>query len=85
MSMLERTTIDPDICHGAPTVRGQRHTVEMIVGLLASGMTTDEIVNDYSDLGHDDVRASSEYAAKANRIAHSDAAIEALLDGGLEY
>jgi len=59
--------MNPDICHGAPTVRGLRYSVEMIVGLLASGMTTDDVLNDYTDLEHDDVLAVLEYAALASR------------------
>ena len=85
MRLLDRITVDPDICHGAPTVRGTRHTVEMIVELLNADMTADDIVSDYSDLAHDDVLAASEYAVRANKRAHCDTAIQALLDGGLEY
>lgn len=67
MTLLDRITTNPDICHGAPTVRGLRYSVEMIVGLLASGMTTDDVLKDYSDLEHDDVLAALEYAALATR------------------
>ena len=66
-------------------MRGTRHTVEMIVELLSADMTADEIVSDYSDLGRDDVLAASEYAVRAKRRTHCDMAIQALLDGGLEY
>jgi len=38
-SLLQRITIDPDICHGKPTIRGLRYPVENILELLASGMT----------------------------------------------
>ncbi len=85
MSLLDRITVDPDICHGAPTVRGTRHTVEMIVELLNADMTADEIASDYGDLAHDDVFAASEYAVRAQRRAHADLAIQTLLDAGLEY
>ena len=47
-SLLNRITIDPDICHGKPTVRGLRSPVENLLELLASGMTIDELLNDYS-------------------------------------
>jgi uncharacterized protein (DUF433 family) len=58
----ERITIDPAICHGKPTVRGLRYPVEMILELLSSGMTHDEILADYPDLEAEDVLAVLEYA-----------------------
>lgn len=71
VSLLDRITVDPQICHGAPTVRGLRYPVEMIVGLLASGMTTDEVLADYPDLVADDVFAALEYAALVTRTRSS--------------
>jgi uncharacterized protein (DUF433 family) len=71
VSLLVRITVDPQVCHGAPTVRGLRYPVEMIVGLLASGMTTDEVLADYPDLVADDVLASLEYAALVTRTRSS--------------
>lgn len=63
MSRLERITSDPNICHGQPTVRGLRYPVEMLLNLLAPGMTTEEILADYPDLEADDVFAALEYGA----------------------
>jgi len=63
MSRLERITSHPNICHGQPTVRGLRYPVEMLLNLLASGMTTEEILADYPDLEADDVFAALEYGA----------------------
>ncbi|XZE20417.1 DUF433 domain-containing protein [Pirellulaceae bacterium SH449] len=63
-NLLTRITIDPIICHGKPCVRGLRYPVEMILELLSSGMTTDEILADYSDLERDDLRAVLAYAAR---------------------
>lgn len=71
MSLLDRITVDAQVCHGAPTVRGLRYPVEMIVGLLASGMTIDEVLADYTDLETDDVLASLEYAALVTRTRSS--------------
>jgi uncharacterized protein (DUF433 family) len=65
MSHLDRITSDPEICHGKPTVRGLRYPVETLLELLASGMTTEEILKDYSDLERDDVLAALEFAALA--------------------
>ena len=71
VSLLDRITVDPQVCHGAPTVRGLRYPVEMIVGMLASGMTIDEVLADSADLEADDVLASLEYAALVTRTRSS--------------
>ena len=57
MTLAERITIDPDICHGKPTIRGLRYPVETILELLSSGMTVDEVLSDYEDLERDDILA----------------------------
>lgn len=67
MSRLDRITTNPEVCHGAPTVRGLRYPVEMLLELLASGMTIDEIVEDYPDLERDDLPAALEFGALAAR------------------
>jgi uncharacterized protein (DUF433 family) len=46
--------MDPEICHGKPTVRGLRSTVESILELLSSGMAVEEILDDYEDLERED-------------------------------
>jgi uncharacterized protein (DUF433 family) len=56
--LLSRSTIDPAICHGSPSVRGLRYPVEMLLELLSSGMTFDEILADYEDLERDDLAPS---------------------------
>ena len=68
MNRLERITIDPAICHAKPCIRGLRYPVEVILDLLASGMTNDDILADYPDLERDDILAVLEYAAAATRI-----------------
>ncbi len=65
MSRLDRITSDPAICHGQPTVRGLRYTVEGLLELLSSGMTVEEILEDYPDLGRDDLLAALEFGALA--------------------
>ncbi len=67
MSYLDRITSDPAVCHGKPTVRGLRYPVEMLLQLLASGMTMDEILADHPDLERADLLASLEYAAEELR------------------
>ncbi|HEY2220854.1 DUF433 domain-containing protein [Actinomycetospora sp.] len=63
MSRLGRITTDPEVCHGQPTVRGLRYPVAMLLELLASGMTVDEVLADYPDLERDDLFAALEYGA----------------------
>ena len=67
--MLEtnRITLDPQICHGKPCIRGLRYPVENVLEWLAGGMSIDEIVADYEDLEREDILAALAYAA---RIAH---------------
>ena len=60
--------MDPEICHGKPTIRGLRYPVEHILELKASGMTIDELLNDYPDLEKEDFLACIEYAAKLSRV-----------------
>lgn len=66
-SLIDRITIDPQICHGKPCVRGLRYPVEMLLELLSSGMTHDEILADYDDLERDDLLAVLAYAARLAR------------------
>ena len=68
MSHLSRITMDPQICHGRPCVRGLRYPVEMILELLGSGMSETEILADYEDLEHEDFLAAYEWAARLARI-----------------
>ena len=67
MSRLDRITTDSAVCHGSPCIRGMRYPVEMIVDLLASGMTYDEVIVDYPDLVLDDILAALELAARVTR------------------
>lgn len=74
MRRLERITIDPEICHGRPTIRGLRYTVDMVLELLSSGMSPEEILDDYEDLEKDDILAVLAYAAQVTRVKRIDPA-----------
>ncbi len=63
----DRITIDPDICHGKPTIRGLRYPVSMILELLGAGMIFEEILADYEDLEREDLLAALHYAAQVVR------------------
>jgi len=68
MKLSERITMDPEICHGKPVVRGLRYPVETILELLSSGMTTEEILADYKDLEREDILAVLNFAARLSQI-----------------
>jgi uncharacterized protein (DUF433 family) len=65
--LLSRITIDPNVCFGKPCIRGHRLWVSLILDLLASGMTTQEILQDYPDLAAADVLACIAYGAEMAR------------------
>ncbi|MCF0039569.1 DUF433 domain-containing protein [Dyadobacter fanqingshengii] len=62
MQYLERITIDPAICHGKPCVRGMRWPVEVVIDMLGSGMSINEILADHSELEREDIFACLNYA-----------------------
>ena len=65
---LGRITIDPEICHGAPCIRGLRYPVQLILELLSAGMTSDEILEDYDDLEPEDILAALAFAARLSQV-----------------
>jgi uncharacterized protein (DUF433 family) len=68
MNLSERITMDPEICHGKPTIRGLRYTVETILELLSSGMTIEEILADYENLEREDILAALDFARRLSQI-----------------
>ena len=66
--LLRRITIDPDVCHGRPCIRGLRYPVQMILTLLSAGMSREDILSDYDDLERDDMRAALAFAARLSRV-----------------
>ena len=61
MTSTNRITIDPNICHGKPCIRGLRYPVTNVLEWLSSGMTIDEMLEDYADLEREDILAVLEY------------------------
>lgn len=60
---LTRITFDPLVMGGKPCIRGMRVTVGMVVGLVASGYSTADILKAYPYLEADDVKEALQYAA----------------------
>ena len=63
MKNLTRITMDPAVMGGKPCIRGMRVTVGTIVGLIASGLSIDEVLKMYPYLEQDDVYEALAYAA----------------------
>ncbi len=75
MNLADRITIDPDICHGKPTIRGLRYPIEMILELLSSGMTLEEILADYEDLEREDILAALAFATRLSQVKRIEPAL----------
>lgn len=67
-ALLERIVIDPEICHGKPVLRGLRYPVETILELMSSGMSFEEILEDYPDLEREDLLAALVFATQLSRV-----------------
>jgi uncharacterized protein (DUF433 family) len=65
--LLQRISIDPDVCGGKPCIRGHRIWVSLIVDFLASGMEMSDVLREYPQLNEDDVRACLAYASEMTR------------------
>ncbi|UIE40137.1 DUF433 domain-containing protein [Leptodesmis sichuanensis] len=66
--LLQRISINPEICHGKPCIRGLRYPVEFLLELLSSGMTYEEILTDYDDLEEADILAVLLFAARLSQV-----------------
>jgi uncharacterized protein (DUF433 family) len=62
-----RITVRPDQMDGVPCIRGLRIPVATVVGMVADGMSHQEILDAYPDLEAEDIREALQYAAEAVR------------------
>lgn len=67
-SLINIITINPEICHDKPTIRNMRYPVELILDLLSSGMTIQEILEDYPSLEEDDIKACLAFASRLTKV-----------------
>jgi uncharacterized protein (DUF433 family) len=67
-SLLSRITIDPEICHGKPTVRGLRYPVDALLEYLAAGDSIEDVLAEFPDLERDDLLACLEFAARTLQV-----------------
>jgi uncharacterized protein (DUF433 family) len=68
--MEERISLNPDVMMGKPVIKGTRIPVELIVRMLAQGISESEILHEYPRLQPLDIRAALCYAAEV--LAHED-------------
>jgi uncharacterized protein (DUF433 family) len=73
--LLSRITVNPEICHGKPIIRGLRYPVENVLELLASGMSHAEILADYEDLEEEDLQACLVFAMRLTKVKHISALV----------
>jgi len=62
-SILDRITINPQVCLGQPTIRGMRITVSVVLKMLAGGKSLPEVLEAYPELEAEDVQQAIQYAA----------------------
>lgn len=71
-NLLDRITIEPQICHGKPVIRGLRYPVETMLELMSAGMTINEILADYEDLEREDLLAVLAFATRLSQVKRMD-------------
>ena len=67
-SRLSRITIDPEVCHGKPVIRGLRYPVESILEYLAGGDSLEDVQAEFPDLEREDVLACLEFAQRSLQL-----------------
>ena len=62
--LLSRITVDPEICHGKPCVRGMWYPVESLLEYLAGGDTVEDLLTEFPDLVREDILACHEFSRR---------------------
>ena len=65
--LLDRISIDPEVCGGKPCIRGMRLWVALILDFLADGVTEAALLYAYPQLSHEDILASLAFSAEMSR------------------
>jgi uncharacterized protein (DUF433 family) len=74
--LLDRISIDPTICFGMPCIRGHRIWVSLILDLLASGWTFQDVLENYPGISEADIRACIAYGAEMSRERYVEIPLE---------
>ena len=72
--LLQRISVDPNICFGKPCIRGTRIWVSLILDFLANGATFEEILANYPQLKREDILAAIAYGAEMSRERYVETA-----------
>jgi uncharacterized protein (DUF433 family) len=64
-TLISRITIDPEICHGKPVIRGMRISVQSVLEYLAAGDSAEDLLTEFPDLEREDILACLEFAARS--------------------
>ncbi|MBN1936083.1 MAG: DUF433 domain-containing protein [Anaerolineae bacterium] len=75
--LLKRISVDPNVCFGKPCIRGTRIWVALILDFLATGMTIEEIIQEYPQLTPQDIYAALAYGAEMSRVRFVEIQAEA--------
>jgi len=74
--LLQRISVDPNICFGKPCIRGTRIWVSLVLDFLARGMSIKEILAEYPQLTDEDIRAAIAYGAEMSRERYVEISTE---------
>jgi len=70
--LLKRISVDPNICFGKPCIRGHRMWVSLILDMLASGTSFEEILENYPGIERKDIYACLAYGAEVSQMHYID-------------
>lgn len=70
--LLKRISVDPNICFGKPCIRGHRIWVSLILDMLASGTSFEEILENYPGIEREDIYACLSYGAEVSQMHYID-------------
>jgi len=70
--LLQRISVDQNVCFGKPCIRGTRLWVSLLLDFLASGMAMDELLQEYPQLEREDILAAIAYGAEMSRERYVD-------------
>lgn len=74
--LLNRISIDPNICFGKPCIKGTRIWVSFILDMLAEGTSIKEIIEEYPQLTEMDIRSAIAYGSEMSRERFVDITME---------
>jgi uncharacterized protein (DUF433 family) len=67
MNWQEHITVDPNVCHGKPCIKGTRVMVSVVLDNLAAGLTLEDLIKSYPSVSREAVQAAIAYAADLAR------------------